>query len=416
MWEAPYSGPEVDWAPDEVVYLSVRDKGYGTYRGMQNHGDVGWSKLMRGKVPTYYKVISDLDSSNIDNEPDGPKGRLRIAYWWFYGYQQYCHDLECTGKAGEHYGDWERIIVTTDPGRTRPDAVTYFLHGDWYTRPWGTFLAHGVRPVVFVGKLAHGPYHSQEEMGFGDDGTTLHPWHCCEYADWRNHTDDTRWFNVYENLVSLRDTLYWMRADSSQTFWHNGKEYDVLPWRWGTSVPYLAGGCEWEHQDACGTHPTVWPFGWKAPHASCDGAGCQGYRGGCAYSINPDLGWPWDNPAPVLSSAVDGPGESGSSGIVESEPGQVREVSLALKTPNPSAGAWLTGTFSAPRAMDAKLEIYDVRGRLMSTIVNRRVEPGVHMFEWDSGKPPGPRVAPGIYFLRLDTPERIITQKIVIQK
>ena len=214
-WNAGWDGPPV--GTPGTIQVPGRDE-HNT--GMQNND---FSKLRNGEIPTYFKVISDMDS----DVPTGPKGRLRIAYWWFYGFQRYCNSFPLT-RPGEHHGDWEHIIVTTDPDRTRADAVTYCFHGDWYTRRWGGFPTSGDRPVAYVGKLAHGCYHSQEEQGFGDDGTSLWPWHCCEYADWRNPVDASKWSNVHENLVSLRgNSEPWMLADRIGSI-EVGKDADLV--------------------------------------------------------------------------------------------------------------------------------------------------------------------------------------------
>jgi hypothetical protein len=406
-WNAGWDGPPV--GTPGTIQVPGRDE-HNT--GMQNND---FSKLRDGEIPTYFKVMSDIDS----DVPTGPKGRLRITYWWFYGFQQYCNSFPLTNP-GEHHGDWEHIIVTTDPDRTRADAVTYCFHGDWYTRRWGGFPTSGDRPVVYVGKLAHGCYHSQEEQGFGDDGTSLWPFHCCEYADWRNPVDASKWSNAHENLVSLRgNSEPWMLADRiGSTYEYNGEDHTVQNWLWGPHISYCDDWfivcVNWTHVYACGTHPTMEDLDWTL--ASCDEEGCHGYVAGkCVYSINPDQGWPWP-PAPGLGTVAGGSEASGSIGIATAETGRVHGVSLALRSANPSSGARFAGTFSLPRAMDARLEVYDVSGRLISTIVNRRVQPGVHVFEWDAGKPSGSWVGSGVYFLRLDTPDRTITQKVVVQR
>ena len=126
--------------------------------------------LINGEIPTYYRVIYNAE------------GRARIAYWWFYGWQEECNNFECIGKKdGAHHGDWEHIIVTTTTDRDAVDYVTYFFHGDWYTRRQGSFYVEGERPVVKVGKLAHGSYHNAACSGWMA-GT---PSQCCEYADYR---------------------------------------------------------------------------------------------------------------------------------------------------------------------------------------------------------------------------------------
>lgn len=292
-WTTPWDGP---CGEPNVVNVPGRDE---TNCGMHN---TDFSTLINGKVPTYYRIISDIDTS----VPTGPKGRLRIEYWWYYGFQRYCNSFP--GASGEHHGDWEHITVTTTPDRSQIDCVTYEFHGDRYTRKQGGFLAEGNRPIAYVGKTAHGCYHSQEEQGFGDDGTSLWPHHCCEFADWRNPVEGSKWYNVNENLVSLRGSEPWMLADRlGSSYQYDGREYKVLHWRWGPHISYCVfrflGGCtDWTHVEACGTHPTSTTSDWSL--ASCKGQGCRGYTEGCAYSINPNQGWPWGDGTEVAQLAA----------------------------------------------------------------------------------------------------------------
>ena len=274
-WTTPWDGPE---GKPGVIKVPGRDE---KNWGMQNND---FSKLVDAQIPTYYKVISDIDST----VPTGPRGRLRIAYWWFYGFQTYCNPARYGAEAGEHHGDWEHIIVTTDPDRTRADAVTYSFHGDWYTRRWKGFDSVEGHPVVYVGKLAHGNYHDDTHSGWLA-GT---PSQCCEYADYRNPTRNSKWYNTYQNLVSLRGSEPWMLADRiGSDVSYNGRECRVVPWRWGPHISYRGWWFKWKHIEACGTHPTIEHLDWALK--SCDEQGCKGYTAACAYSINPNQGWPW---------------------------------------------------------------------------------------------------------------------------
>lgn len=252
--------------------------------GMSNNS---FQALSSGQVPTYYKVISDIEV--------GDEGRLRIAYWWFYGFQPYCNDFPA-GEDGAHHGDWEHIVVTTTPDRTSVEYVTYFFHGDWYTRR--DFPADGNRPMLYVGKLGHGSYHSRDHSGWMVG--TAH--HCCHYADYRNPNAGSIWYTTDMNLVSLRgDSESWLRADRVGSRYElNGNDYTVTSWRWGPHVSYcvwyLFGCMDWEHNYAPGTHPTVDRLDWTL--RSCDGEGCG--TSDCSglvypYSVNFNQGWPWDS-------------------------------------------------------------------------------------------------------------------------
>jgi hypothetical protein len=108
------------WQPLSMpsrVLLCGRD---GCQFGMTNES---MHTLTSGQVPTYYRVIYDEE------------GRARIAYWWFYGWQAHCNAglpafIPYDGPDGAHHGDWEHILVTTTPDRSRAEYVTYFFHGE----------------------------------------------------------------------------------------------------------------------------------------------------------------------------------------------------------------------------------------------------------------------------------------------
>lgn len=219
-WSAPgypdsepyWDSKSEHWWPVELVCSRDECK-----NGMNNND---FATLNAGKVPTYFHVISDRDGL--------AEGRLRIAYWWFYGFQKACNDGKlAVGPDGSHYADWEHIIVTTSPDREAIEAVTYFFHGQWYTRHAGSYYtdAGGERPVAYIGKTAHGAYHNRDHSGWMI-GT---PSYCCEYADYRNPVTASTWGNANDNLVSLSlDEESWMLADKIGSLYeHNGSQYEA---------------------------------------------------------------------------------------------------------------------------------------------------------------------------------------------
>jgi hypothetical protein len=303
-WNGPPQNPEVG-----IIRVCGRDE---CNNGMSN-GD--FSRLLNGQVPTYYRVISDTHADNT--------GRLRIAYWWFYGFQSYCNSWDVSSD-GAHHGDWEHILVTTAPDRSRMEYATYYFHSARYTRrETGIPIHPGTeRPVAYVGKLGHGSYHSNEISGWMV-GT---PHHCCEYADYRNPVSGSVWANLQDNLVSLRGNAEsWMAADRiGGTYEYQGKKYKVAAgWNWGPHISYcdwwLFGCMDWVHTSACATHPTVDALNWRIRSCSGDGCGTSDCRGlvytHSAYYNQP---WPWDSVAaavPDSSASVARSGEaSGGQG------------------------------------------------------------------------------------------------------
>jgi len=68
-------------------------------------------------------------------------------------------------------------------------------------------------------------------------------------------------------------------------------------------------------------------------------------------------------------------------------------------------------SFSLPVAADVKLEVYNVMGQQVATIVDRFMEAGRHSVTFD-----GRAVASGIYFYRLEAGEVVETRKMVLLK
>ncbi|MFN2134340.1 MAG: FG-GAP repeat domain-containing protein [Candidatus Promineifilaceae bacterium] len=274
------------------TYLCGRDD---CQYGMANND---FQSLKDGKVPTYYQVIYNTD------------GRARITYWWFYGWQPHCNPgmppaIPYDGKDGAHHGDWEHVVITTTPDREAVEWVTYYFHGAWYTRhdPSPGFPPEGDRWVVLVGKLGHGSYHNQINQGTG----VLTPYHCCEYADYRNPISTTIWRETNLNLVNLdENSESWMLADRiGKPYEYEGQMYEIAGWLWGpihASCNVTVIECvEWEHETAVGTHPTVDgpDDDWKLQ--SCGGVGCGTDK--CendfldlpyTYPVFLNQSWPWD--------------------------------------------------------------------------------------------------------------------------
>ncbi len=75
---------------------------------------------------------------------------------------------------------------------------------------------------------------------------------------------------------------------------------------------------------------------------------------------------------------------------------------LRQNAPNPfnptTAMSFVVAGESATRAL---LEVYDPAGRLVATLVDRKLEPGDHSVVWEGRDGRGRRVASGVYFARL---------------
>ncbi len=81
--------------------------------------------------------------------------------------------------------------------------------------------------------------------------------------------------------------------------------------------------------------------------------------------------------------------------------------------PNPFNPA-TTISFDLPRSGHVKLSVYDVRGALVSTILDRHMKDGQNEVTWDARDNRGNPVASGIYFCRLVAGDFTRTRKMVL--
>ena len=84
--------------------------------------------------------------------------------------------------------------------------------------------------------------------------------------------------------------------------------------------------------------------------------------------------------------------------------------SLGQNNPNPF-NPTTEISFSLPQASHAKLEIYNIKGQKMATLVNRHMEAGYHTVSFDGGK-----LASGIYLYRLQADDFVETKKMMLVK
>lgn len=80
--------------------------------------------------------------------------------------------------------------------------------------------------------------------------------------------------------------------------------------------------------------------------------------------------------------------------------GPVSDLRLSA-APNP--GRWFTFTLELPRAGHARLDVFDLSGRRVRTLLDANVEPGLRSLHWDGRLEGGVRAAAGIYHARLVT-------------
>jgi hypothetical protein len=111
--------------------------------------------------------------------------------------------------------------------------------------------------------------------------------------------------------------------------------------------------------------------------------------------------------------AVDRDGEFLSQVISVDTP--YRAVELDQNYPNPFNPTTQIDYY-LPATERVTLSVYDVQGKLVTTLVDGVVGYGSHTAEWDGTDSRGNRAGSGVYFYRLVTGNKVITKKLVMVK
>ena len=93
-------------------------------------------------------------------------------------------------------------------------------------------------------------------------------------------------------------------------------------------------------------------------------------------------------------------------------------VTLYQSEPNPFIpgrnGTETAISFSLPNGTPVSLNIFDVKGRLVTTLVSGYRAQGPHQVPWDGKNARGRRVASGVYFYQLRAGGQAISRKMVL--
>jgi len=93
------------------------------------------------------------------------------------------------------------------------------------------------------------------------------------------------------------------------------------------------------------------------------------------------------------------------------EPGLVpARAALFQSRPNPFRSGTVIG-FDLPQPGPVRLRVFDLRGRLVRTLVDENLAAGSYSLPWSGDDGSARAVAPGIYFYRLETPGFTATRK-----
>jgi len=91
---------------------------------------------------------------------------------------------------------------------------------------------------------------------------------------------------------------------------------------------------------------------------------------------------------------------------------------LAQNSPNPfNPSTTISYTVAAVESLiPVRLEVFNIRGQMVRTLVNEAVEPGEYSFFWQGQDDHGQELSSGVYFYRLRAGDFVATRKMVIVK
>jgi len=91
------------------------------------------------------------------------------------------------------------------------------------------------------------------------------------------------------------------------------------------------------------------------------------------------------------------------------------ELAIRSVAPNPARGATRVD-FTIPRDGRARLEIFDLEGRQVRTLLDGALAAGPHSATWDGRRADGGALPAGAYFARLTAQGRSVTRRVVLLK
>jgi hypothetical protein len=91
------------------------------------------------------------------------------------------------------------------------------------------------------------------------------------------------------------------------------------------------------------------------------------------------------------------------------------EYVLAQNYPNPFNPSTVI-SFSLPEYAQVSLLVYDVKGKVVSTLVSDALSPGVYNYNWNGKNIDGQNLSSGIFFYILETDSYLQKRKMVFIK
>jgi hypothetical protein len=93
----------------------------------------------------------------------------------------------------------------------------------------------------------------------------------------------------------------------------------------------------------------------------------------------------------------------------------LEKFALYENIPNPMS-KYTSIRYDLPKKVKVILNLYDITGRLITTLVNKVQSPGCYVVKWNGCDAKGNKLPEGIYFYRMEVEEFIKTNKLILMK
>lgn len=116
----------------------------------------------------------------------------------------------------------------------------------------------------------------------------------------------------------------------------------------------------------------------------------------------------------MISSNDTLPGDGLCDDTCDEPYGLPLRFSLGPALPNPARRS-VTVTYAVPSpGADVSIHVFDVQGRLTTTLLNKAKAPGRYVARWDGVNAAGDHVAAGVYFVRMQSSDFSASSKVML--
>lgn len=126
--------------------------------------------------------------------------------------------------------------------------------------------------------------------------------------------------------------------------------------------------------------------------------------------------WAFDDPNPTYVKTCWDVADSSGSAVINHNSGQLpKEFNLGQNHPNPFNPITVID-FALPTASQVKIDIYNVLGQKVRTLVNEEMTANYYSVTWDGTNDNGQAAASGIYFYKIEAGKFQNTKKLMLLK